>query len=273
VTATVFADPALTGTRATVWLTGKRPRAELMARLAAVDPHEACCFTWRERGRVRALCFNDGVRVRFCGHGLLACAAARWQVDGPVQAMDSGAAVYPVQREAPDFFWLATSRIRCLTEALPPRDWFDIAPQSAALAGGDAGYWILRWPLGFDLVRLRPGLDAICRSTHRAVIATAEAGRGADHDIVVRYFAPQYGKEEDTATGSAAAVLGAFWNRPALVALQLPGDRIRRDGDRRRGGRIRVHTAGEEIRIGGTVTLDTQVVAGCTLGRSEVDTA
>lgn len=265
VVATVFASPALTGTRATVWLTEQPPPADVMAQLQAVDAHEACCFSWREHDRVRALCFNGGVAVRFCGHGLLACVAAWRRAGGPVQAIDSGTARYRVRWEAPDTFWLSTRAIRCSAVSQVPRDWFDMLPQSAARAGDDEGYWVLRWPRGFDLGRLQPDLDAICRGTRRAVIATAQAERGHDHDVCLRYFAPQYGKREDTATGSAAAVLGAFWGRPELVALQIPSGSTPGGDGRSLGGRIRIAAEGAEIRIGGTVTLDAPAVTafGC----------
>ncbi len=55
-------------------------------------------------------------------------------------------------------------------------------------------------------------IDAI---QQRALIITAKSEH-TEFDIIFRYFAPQYGPPEDSATGSAASVLWPFWNRQNL---------------------------------------------------------
>jgi predicted PhzF superfamily epimerase YddE/YHI9 len=120
---------------------------------------------------------------------------------------------------------------------------FDRNSSLAAVAGGESGYWVLRWPDGFDLARLRPDLRAIARSTGRAVIATAAGGDG---DARLRYFAPQYGNDEDTVTGSACVVLADFW-RDRL------GDTLTFVQQSPRGGSVRTRHLGDSVEIGGRI--------------------
>src|SRR5690606_33440294 len=93
--------------------------------------------------------------------------------------------------------WLRFARPHC--QPTQPPAWFDPAPTHAALAGGDDGYRVLAWPDGTDLRQLQPPLQRIRELDGRALIITAGEADG----VGLRYFAPQYGNDEDAATGSA----------------------------------------------------------------------
>ena len=54
--------------------------------------------------------------------------------------------------------------------------------------------------------------EAISQHSQRAVIATQWAG-SPSIDFYQRYFAPQHGVNEDSATGSAHAVLARYWQQ------------------------------------------------------------
>ena len=127
-----------------------------------------------------------------------------------------------------DCAWIGLPPINSEPCAVPRwiREFFPEAPWRAALAGGESGYLILEWPAGFDLTEL-PDDPAI--------------------DVQLRYFAPQHGVPEDTATGSAMRVLATYWmNRElndGLHAYQCSpyGGELRsriRDGYTWVGGRV-----------------------------------
>ena len=60
-----------------------------------------------------------------------------------------------------------------------------------------------------DVAALRPDFTAMRRVPGADAIVTAP-GEG-DIDFVSRYFAPNYGVDEDPATGSAHCVLTPYW--------------------------------------------------------------
>lgn len=55
----------------------------------------------------------------------------------------------------------------------------------------------------------QPELHALCQLSQRALIITAPAKHSCN--FVLRYFAPQYGNNEDQATGSANVVVAPYW--------------------------------------------------------------
>jgi predicted PhzF superfamily epimerase YddE/YHI9 len=87
-------------------------------------------------------------------------------------------------------------------------------PSQAAEAGPANGYLVLEMPNTCDLVSLTAPGAALETHTLRSLIVTrqvsdADALRG--ETIQYRYFAPQHGVPEDTATGSAMRVVAAYW--------------------------------------------------------------
>jgi predicted PhzF superfamily epimerase YddE/YHI9 len=69
---------------------------------------------------------------------------------------------------------------------------------------------------------LQPDLRAVSRLGTRGAIVTA---KGDTADFVSRYFAPQYGIDEDPVTGSAHTTLMPYWTerlgKNELSAIQL----------------------------------------------------
>ncbi|MGQ9426703.1 PhzF family phenazine biosynthesis protein [Gilvimarinus sp. F26214L] len=76
--------------------------------------------------------------------------------------------------------------------------------------GGDRDYCLAEVRSEANLQALRIDSDALARFSQRALIVTAPSDEPG-YDYVLRYFAPQYGNEEDGATGSANVQLGPFW--------------------------------------------------------------
>ncbi len=93
---------------------------------------------------------------------------------------------------------------------------------------------------------LAPDFRALARLDRRGVIATAP-GRKAD--FVSRFFAPNYGIDEDPATGSAHCTLAPFWSvrlgKKDLLAHQVSA----------RGGVVRCEPRGARVRLGGQAVL------------------
>ena len=83
------------------------------------------------------------------------------------------------------------------------------------------------------------------RSGTCGAIVTARADEGAEYDFVSRFFAPRVGVNEDPVTGSAHCVLAPYWaaklGRDELVGYQAS----------RRGGTVRVRSAGDRVHLGG----------------------
>lgn len=122
-------------------------------------------------------------------------------------------------RTEDDWAWIGLPPIACDACAVPAwvREFFPDVPWRAALAGGDNGYLVLEWPAGFDLSRLPIPDYGLRRRTPRAVIATCVDRDDPAIDVKLRYFAPQHGVPEDTATGSAMRVLATYWMNRELA--------------------------------------------------------
>ena len=90
---------------------------------------------------------------------------------------------------------------------------------AAANAGPDNGYQILEWPLNFPLASLPTPGAILTQHTQRALIVTCAIDPATallGENIQYRYFAPQHGVSEDSATGSAMRVLASYWQQRGL---------------------------------------------------------
>ena len=219
----------------------------------------AQCATWpRAAACAEVRCWTaTGQLIQCCGHGLLS-AAAGWRETWPAagKLLMNGSTI-PCEFDGEDI-WLGFSRIDTETCAVP--DWvaslFGSLPTAAAQAGDENGYMVLAWPADSELGELAsPGADLSSR-TMRAVIATCavtpEAARFGE-SIRYRYFAPQHGVDEDSATGSAMRILATYWEAcglgSALCAWQQSP----------RGGWLRSRITSGRIWVGGRVS---EAVAG-----------
>lgn len=196
-------------------------------------------------GRVGVTCFGPSGSIRFCGHGLLACAGALVP-DGGQITLISGAQEVVARRRGPRC-WLSLPVIPCSPCPVPTwvRGCFNLPPQRAALAGGDSDYLILEWPWTTPLASLELNEQLLCQQTQRAIIAV-QPDPGPHCDYRLRYFAPQYGVTEDPATGSAHAVVADYWRQ------RLPGRTHWRGLQAsRQGGMVWSHLDHGQVTIGG----------------------
>ncbi|WP_415357435.1 PhzF family phenazine biosynthesis protein [Halioglobus sp. Uisw_031] len=176
--------------------------------------HVTQCCTWLgENGVPQVRCWTPmGQPISLCGHGLLSCGTIWTQRGEVVSRMIMNDANVRFSRHR-DISWVGFDPIASEPSVVPEwvKNVFGSAPQSAAVAGGEAGYLILCWPDSADLRDLTvPGAE-LAEHTGRAIIATCADTQSPALDIRQRYFAPQHGIAEDIATGSAMRVLADFW--------------------------------------------------------------
>ncbi|SMF47608.1 Predicted epimerase, PhzC/PhzF homolog [Alteromonadaceae bacterium Bs31] len=157
--------------------------------------------------------YQNGYEVRRCGSGNIAVAAYLENTFGPSSSVlikassesitlnmhGSGLYGYSAQtlpqyplRQAS--FWRNVLSCKCV---------------HGAYAGGPRDYVVLEVEDEQSLCALKPSLKLLKQYSGRALIASAKAG--GDCNYVLRYFAPQYGNNEDRATGSANIQLLRYW--------------------------------------------------------------
>ncbi|MFK7830294.1 MAG: PhzF family phenazine biosynthesis protein [Congregibacter sp.] len=187
---------------------------------AAFEPQPGMyCVSWMTADDAAAVrCWTPtGQDIVLCGHGLLCCGQAWRQSDNPVSSFEmNGMQVAFYARD--DRVWIGLPSISSAPCQLPSwvSQYFSTQPWRAAMAGGDSDYLILEWPAGFDLSTLQAPTYDLRRRTQRSIIATCLDGSGSNIDIHLRYFAPQHGVPEDSATGSAMRVLATYWSNREL---------------------------------------------------------
>ncbi|MDZ7781631.1 MAG: PhzF family phenazine biosynthesis protein [Halioglobus sp.] len=237
-----FAGPCAQGNPCLVTVLEAPPRRPP----AEVDVTQCLCWPLGPRTAGVRCWSASGMEIQCCGHGLLSCAQL-WRTAWPGGgALRMGSADIPVQYED-DRIWLGFAPLT--VEVCDVPDWsvarFGGTPVAAAAAGGARGYIVLQWPDGGSLKMLEaPGYD-LAGDTGCAVIATCRdraAGPGA---IRLRYFAPQHGVPEDTATGSAMRVLATFWHSQEMMT-----DLCARQ-DSPVGGELFSRVDGDTIWVGG----------------------
>jgi predicted PhzF superfamily epimerase YddE/YHI9 len=192
------------------------------------------CVTWPEQpGRARVRCWSpSGQEIQLCGHGLL-CSSHYWRSQWPHGAIISMGDTEVTTGYRDGLEWIALQTLEVTRSEIPV--WagrlLGQRPAHAAIAGPEEGYQVLEMPEGSNIDTLPSPGDALAACSRRALILTRQVTPGEarqGENIQYRYFAPQYGNAEDTATGSAMRVLAAYWQQRGagdqLQALQLSAD-------------------------------------------------
>ena len=111
-----------------------------------------------------------------------------------------------------------------------------------------AGNWIAEVATEGEVLAIEPGMDLLRKVVEGGLIVTAP---GEECDFVSRFFAPNYGVDEDDVTGSAHCSLAPFWadklGKKELLAHQLS----------ERGGEIHCTVQGERVLLKGQAKLRT----------------
>ena len=193
--------------------------------------------------------FTPTVEVELCGHATLASAYVVTRIlsperrsvtfdtlkagplvvtrDGDLLAMDFPA--WPPEEKPADPRVLA---------ALGPRPVESFVARGRTLAVYDRAE---------EVARLQPDFAAMHRVEGADAIVTAPGRDGVD--FVSRYFAPNYGVDEDPVTGSAHCVLTPYWaarlGKEQLTARQISA----------RGGELTCTLRGDRVTIAGHAVL------------------
>ncbi len=199
--------------------------------------------------------FTPGIEVALCGHATL---AAGHLILSSVPTMTAvrfstvKAGVLTVER-AGDAGYVVALPSWPATESISAQDFDALAaalgarPEAVLARGTD--YRVAVFASAAEVRALAPDYRAIIAlQTGRdlMVVATAPgAGDASGADVVSRVFVPEAGIDEDSVTGSAHAIITAYWaerfGRTSFTAFQAS----------RRGGHVGCEVAGDRVRLTG----------------------
>jgi len=207
-----FTDRVFTGNPAAVMpLSGWLDDATLQA-IALENNLSETAFMVEAGAGYELRWFTPTVEVELCGHATLAAAHVLFEHlgysgeilvfqtrSGELRVHRAGAGLtldFPANELAP------TEVDTAICDALG-------GMASEALAVGQNAHSLLYvYEFEEDVARLSPNFPALCAVSAQCVIATAP---GNDCDFVSRFFAPQFGVDEDPVTGSAHCSLVPYW--------------------------------------------------------------
>lgn len=241
-----FADRPFAGNQAAVMILEAWPDDAVLQAIGAENLFAETAFLVRDATGAadwELRWFTPACEIRLCGHATLASGHVLLGLEperGSVTFRTRKAGVLAVRRDGE---WLEVGLPVISTES-------GEFPEAVLLLG-DAPAEIWRSPLGYNLflypdeaaVRsLKPDLRGLQALGDDQFIVTAP---GSATDVVSRVFVPGGGVDEDSVTGSAHAVLTAFWTqrlkRDAFTAYQAST----------RGGHLSCRIDGDVAWLGG----------------------
>lgn len=247
-------EPALTGNLAVVFLSKQALSNQQMQALATQQGAPASCFIILSSS-AQIYCFNTSQAIQCCGHGALAASTYLLQQGYDYSYLQQQNTRIQINNKAPIQIGLTA----LTSQSIVTPEWAKalFSPDIIATAQTSAldGYLILELDSHVDLASLTPKLSLLAQHSQRAVILTQWLG-GADNSYRLRYFAPQYGNDEDQVTASAQRVLAPFWQQKKhpqqshcnFTALQLSSS----------GGKLSIKINHKTVWISGLVKqLDT----------------
>lgn len=196
--------------------------------------------------------FTPEVEVDLCGHATLAAGWVLAEISGEagtlVFSSRSGDLSVAVDGE---FLTLDFPAQKVSATALPglvQKALGLTADYSSYRAEVKAGNWLVELESVGELLAIAPDLEVLRQQPEGGLIVTA---KGDDCDFVSRFFAPNYGIDEDDVTGSAHCSLAPFWaeklGKTELLAHQLS----------ERGGEIHCTLKGDRVLLKGQAKLRT----------------
>jgi PhzF family phenazine biosynthesis protein len=242
-----FTDRAFGGNPAAVCLCDEPRDAVWMQRVAQEMNLSETAFLERRDDGYGLRWFTPAVEVELCGHATLASAHALWESG----RLDPSA---PARFHTLSGLLTAARRgdwIEMDFPAWPPQP-VPEPPAALVQAVGaplrtvvQCGAYLLAELASEDAVRdAKPDMALLRAVPAGGVIFTARSA-GAPYDFISRFFAPNFGIDEDPVTGSAHCALGPFWGdrlgKVDLLAYQASA----------RGGIIQVHLAGDRVQLRG----------------------
>lgn len=215
---------------------------ELMQRIAAENNLSETAFVLPRAKNFGLRWFTPTVEVDLCGHATLAAAFVllaenKWREPKIEFISKSGRLLVECKEDILDLDFPS----RPGKPAEVPDTLIDSmgAKPAEVLKARD---WMFVYETADEVLALRPNFKAMGAS----VIATAP---GCEVDFVSRFFAPNFGVDEDPVTGSAHCTLIPYWAE-RLGKLKLHARQISA-----RGGELFCELRGERVGIGGHAVL------------------
>ncbi len=217
-----------------------------------------CHARHHEHNQYTVSCYQQGHKIQCCGHGLLAAAHAIFRSSDHEQ-LNFGSGIYAERLRDPGALQqtrLHLPALRATRFQIP--DWVQgilsdtdgtpIAPLSAAAGDDLDGYLLLQLDDRALISELGIDLRAISKNTRRAVLLWQRRREETD-TVRTRYFAPQYGNDEDAATGSVLRILMPYLQQvcdlTAVTVIQCSS----------MGGRMTAQMIGDSVAVSGNVQL------------------
>ncbi|QFU76865.1 PhzF family phenazine biosynthesis protein [Halioglobus maricola] len=202
----------------------------------------------------RVACQQWNQRIQCCGHGLFAAAHALLAT-GEHSRISLGEGISAQRTPDPQGnlqTWLNLPALATVDIELPlwartlaSQQGKQITPAGAAATTRADGYLLLHIDNAVNIAELEVDLAAITRHTQQAVLLW----QYQDKVVRMRYFAPQYGNDEDMATGSALRVLAPHLQRAAGLSSF---DVIQCSSS---GGRMTAKNTDDSVSISGNIRL------------------
>jgi PhzF family phenazine biosynthesis protein len=193
--------------------------------------------------------FTPTVEVELCGHATLASGYVVTRILAP----ERRSVIFDTLKAGPLEVKRDGDRLAMDFPAWPPEEKSADPRVLAALGARPAESFVARgrtlavYDRTEDVAALRPDFAAMRRVEGANAIATAPGGDGVD--FVSRYFAPNYGVDEDPVTGSAHCVLTPYWaarlGKEQMTARQISA----------RGGELACALRGDRVTIAGHAVL------------------
>lgn len=171
-----------------------------------------CYVSLLDSGHYQVECFNNNKAIQCCGHGLIAAAKTIFS-DSDLSSININENINASQNidaKGKDVVVLTLPRMKAKSHRVP--DWVNgaivfsggnLLPTKAAVSDKEDGYLLLEIELALSLDEFRAmqlDLTQVCDNTQRAIVLV-QFDKAHKH-LCLRYFAPQYGVSEDSATGS-----------------------------------------------------------------------
>ncbi len=242
-----FAERLFEGNPAAVCLLSQPLAEATMQAIAAENNLAETAFVIDDNPVPRIRWFTPTREVHLCGHATLA--AAHVWLDATTTNPPPSRATFEsmsgrlhVDREPDGRLTLDFPVRPCDRAVAPPVLLRALNIDAVETAVGDD--WLVRLADEAAVRAIEPDLAELRALDRRGVIVTAE---GEHCDFVSRFFAPQYGIDEDPVTGSAHCMLAPFWEqrvgRDTLTARQVSA----------RGGGLSCRLIEDRVRLTGGV--------------------
>lgn len=179
-----------------------------------------CFVSPEEDEHYRVNCFNAESAIQCCGHGLIAAAKTVFVNTGlsKITINENISASYNIDEMGEHVVVLSLPRLLAIPQERP--SWVDkivvsqgekLLPSKAAISDQEDGYLLLEFKPEISLLEFRNmtlNVKHVCDNTQRAIVLV-QYDQANEH-LYTRYFAPQYGVEEDSATGSVMRFVGDY---------------------------------------------------------------